>query len=342
MDIYSFLNSKDIAEHCRRLQKTWTPLQMALIISRSDRSVPDKHRAWRELISDYPDMPVPPVPTCWITSGYESLHKMILAQINYEERVLRSFMEPSPGAIYQHRAIWDRKRQYSDSADSVYTSFGKAWANAMDVWERDDVSEIIVEKILPDDGGRITVCFNYDQSALWLDMRSPYELASPNDTEIAYFFENMCCTDIPIPFQPGDVLTISEKRKREDNQIFVLKPPNEKVKQLYAKWKELPYYEYMDVNTHWGYLVSDGGILYGDHIGGADCFEYYRGKYKGQARLLHYVSLYLKGELDLPEILTMQCRIFLESQLEQELDYQNHGLFIPDDLLAENQLAEKG
>ena len=33
MDIYSFLNSKDIAEHCRSLQKTWTPLQMALIWS---------------------------------------------------------------------------------------------------------------------------------------------------------------------------------------------------------------------------------------------------------------------------------------------------------------------
>ena len=93
MDIYSFLNSKDIAEHCRRLQKAWTPLQMALIISRSDRSVPDKHRAWQELISDYPDMTVPPLPECEITNGFESLHKMLLAQIDYEERVLRSFRE---------------------------------------------------------------------------------------------------------------------------------------------------------------------------------------------------------------------------------------------------------
>ena len=32
---------------------------------------------------------------------------------------------------------------------------------------------------------------------------------------------------------------------------------------------------------------------------------------------------------------------FLESQLDQELDYQNHGYFIADGLLAENQLAEK-
>ena len=154
MDIYSFLNSKDIAEHCRRLQKTWTPLQMALIISRSDRSVPDKHRAWRELISDYPDMPVPPLPECEITNGFESLHKMLLAQIDYEERGLRSFREQI----------------------------------------------------------------------------SPYEFAGSHDPKITYFFENMCCTDIPVPFQLGDVLTIPEKQKREDNQIFVLRPLNEKAK----------------------------------------------------------------------------------------------------------------
>ena len=247
-------------------------------------------------------------------------------------------MEQTPGAVYQHRTTWHREWRYSDS---VYTSFEKAWADVMDSWERDEVSEILVEKILPDDGGRITAHFDYEQNAFSLDMWPPYKIVGPNDPEVTYFFENMCCTDVPVPFQAGDVLTIPKKLRWENDQIFVLKPPDERVKKRYAKMKELPYYEYSDVNTDWGYVISDTGILYGDHIGGSDCFEYYRGKYEGPARLLHYVGLYLKGKLDLPEMFTMQGRIFLESQLDQELGYQNHGCFIPDDLLAENQLTEK-
>lgn len=336
MDIYSFLNSRDIAEHCRKIQKEWSPLEMALIISHSKRSVLDKHVAWRELISDYPDMMVPPIPECGV-NGFESLHTIILTQIDYEERILRSFMEQTPGAVYRHQIAWNREWQYSDS---VYTSFEKAWADVIDSWDRDEVSEILVEKILPDDGGRITVYFDYDQNVFRLDVWAPYEIAGPDDSEVTYFLEDMCCADIPVPFQLGDVLTIPKKLRWENDQIFVLKPPDERAKKRYAKMKELPYYEDLDVNTDWGYTVSDAGILYGDHIGGADCFEYYRGKYEGPVRLLHYVGLYLKGELDLPEILTMQCRIFLESQLERELDYQNHGCFIADDLLAENQLTE--
>lgn len=108
------------------------------------------------MISDYPDMPVPPLPRCGISSGFESLHTMILTQIDYEERILRSFMEQTPGAVYQHRAIWDCKWQYSKS---VYTSFEKVWADVMDSWDRDEVSEILVEKIFSDDGGSITGVF---------------------------------------------------------------------------------------------------------------------------------------------------------------------------------------
>ena len=57
MDIYGFINSRDVAAHCREINKVWTPFEMAVIIGRSDKTMSEKHAAWRELITDYPDMP---------------------------------------------------------------------------------------------------------------------------------------------------------------------------------------------------------------------------------------------------------------------------------------------
>ena len=71
MDIYSFINSRDIAEHCRKIGHTWNPLEMAAIIDMSHRTVEERHKAWHKLMSDYPDMPVPETND---HDGYPSLH----------------------------------------------------------------------------------------------------------------------------------------------------------------------------------------------------------------------------------------------------------------------------
>jgi hypothetical protein len=43
----------------------------------------------------------------------------------------------------------------------------------------------------------------------------------------------------------------------------------------------------------------------------------------------------------LPELLVMQGRIMLEHQLEHGLDIKNHGVYIPEDLMAENRLTSE-
>jgi hypothetical protein len=98
-----------------------------------------------------------------------------------------------------------------------------------------------------------------------------------------------------------------------------------------------------------GYHVSDDCVLYWDHSGMYDCFEYYNGKLNGKERILHYISLFIKSEneknrgmgIDLPELLTMQSRIILEHYLDENLCYRNHGCYIPDNLLAENRMTNE-
>ena len=101
MDIYSYFNSKDVAAHCREIGKEWTAFEMAVIILRSDRPMTDKHAAWRELISDYPDMPTP---KCTEYKSFDSLHRKLTEVIDYEESALALLKKPEQGAVYRYEA----------------------------------------------------------------------------------------------------------------------------------------------------------------------------------------------------------------------------------------------
>lgn len=59
LDIYNYINSRDVAKHCREINKVWTPFEMAVLISRSNRPISEKHSAWCGLMNEYPDMPTP-------------------------------------------------------------------------------------------------------------------------------------------------------------------------------------------------------------------------------------------------------------------------------------------
>ena len=60
----------------------------------------DKHKAWRELITDYPDMPTPKNPHY---DSSNSLHRKLTETIAYQERALEFFMAQDPGAVYMYK-----------------------------------------------------------------------------------------------------------------------------------------------------------------------------------------------------------------------------------------------
>ena len=52
MDIYTYLNSPDVAEHCRKLNYQFTAHEAAFIISDCRRiTVEEKHRLYREIMA---------------------------------------------------------------------------------------------------------------------------------------------------------------------------------------------------------------------------------------------------------------------------------------------------
>jgi len=123
MDIYSFIDSEEIAEHCRSIGQTWTPFEMAVIIGYSNCTVVDKHTAWRELIANYPDMPTLEHYNDDSTPkfvNYDSFHKKLIETIEYEEQVAALFMKQEEEAKYKYLPN-----------KPAFSTFEEAWASAI-------------------------------------------------------------------------------------------------------------------------------------------------------------------------------------------------------------------
>ena len=45
MNIYDYFHSNDIAEHCKKIGHVFSPLDMAVIIEKSDKPIRKKHAA---------------------------------------------------------------------------------------------------------------------------------------------------------------------------------------------------------------------------------------------------------------------------------------------------------
>jgi hypothetical protein len=270
--------------------------------------------------------------------SYDSLHKKIAEKIDYEERLFELFKSLESGAVYMHKAWRQDKYDYSDT---VFSSLEKAMDDARDSWERDE--EILVVKAFIDGNNerKIEAWFDYDGSlhslsAYGYDDKLFTDIASD---DIAVYFEQLFYIDIPVPFKRGDILTARYGLK-DDAIVFVLDWLDRYDQERLVRRLSGEFGDGTDM-IGWGLFVDDDGILYGDHAMSYDYFEYYRGKLEDKERILHYVSLFLKDEIDLPALLTMQCRIIMEHHLDNGLRVDSHGCYIPENLLAENRLTQE-
>ena len=123
MDIYSFINSKDIAKHCRKTNKTWTPFEMAVIIAQSNKTLDKKHSAWRQLLAEHEDTQI-----IKFYYGHEiNLHKHIPTLIRYHELFVKTFTTPEAAAVYQ--CTWESKTDCY-GREHIHSTFEKSLAFA--------------------------------------------------------------------------------------------------------------------------------------------------------------------------------------------------------------------
>lgn len=212
MDIYTFLNSRDVAQHCRKINKVWTPFEMAALISRSNRPISEKHTAWRELMNAYPDMPIK---ENRVFKRYESFHEKLVELINYEERTIALFMKSESDAVYTYK-VWQNGECHRH-AESVYSTYDKVWAAVRADWERDEASEIVISKMFSDDMGKFNIHADYDGN-----IYSIYSFGEEQSSKDSIGLFNSQYIDIPVPFKRGDILTTSLTPLDENKKIILV------------------------------------------------------------------------------------------------------------------------
>jgi len=156
MDIYEYFESQDIALHCIATGRTFTPVEMAALVYRSKKTVAQKHRAYLQIIHEYPDMPVPAIPI----HDFEekpSLHEFLQSIMTNQNKEIKDFMMPKENYFYYPRILRDEgfKWGFTDfwSENCIYSTLERARADfeKLAFGNEEDVEMVCVEKYCLDE-----------------------------------------------------------------------------------------------------------------------------------------------------------------------------------------------
>lgn len=121
MDIYSFLSSQTDAAHCRKIAHVFTPLEMAVIVNRSNKTTAEKHSAYYNIMDEYPDTQVPEY------SGFrarDSLYDYLNELIEWENESANFKAK----GLYYPQIYWNSTEKGTGGfCYGPFTTFNEAW-----------------------------------------------------------------------------------------------------------------------------------------------------------------------------------------------------------------------
>ena len=199
MDIFRFINSRDIREYLKSRNYPFTSLEAAWLIYQCRcATIKEKHEAWQELIQTMPDCAVAERPH---TARHESLHQFLKEYIRTEDEILDWFFRDEKDAIYNcefgEYAMWCPGGEYFDSFQKCLKAYTDRRLGKM--------TFKITKQILNSDQCTYVI-FSADNEPLKFDTSWYPE----GGDEILYGVLGGLEFDFPTPFTKGDILCESE------------------------------------------------------------------------------------------------------------------------------------
>lgn len=278
MDIFHYFCSPDIVAYCKKIDHVFNPLEMAVIVANSSKTVKEKHAAWRQIISEYPDMSIH---ESFNFNAQKSLHKYLYEYITWQENWLANFNIPDEMAIYQ--AMAQGEYDYC----GCFSTFNNALQSLYMRNEDYKIESIIIKKEYIDRYlWNNTILINSDREVIdyyCFDPNQCYELPHPDTLDMIFIH-------IPVPFEEGDIVEYKGKP-------YVLAS--------LPHWDEPRYADFISGKTGDGsdmiadlYFIDEHGQLSRDW--GPPFYywklKHFRGELQGQERFFKYLSNHLKSK----------------------------------------------
>ncbi len=282
MDIFRFINSRDIREYLKIRNYPFTSLEAAWLIYQCRcATIKEKHEAWQELIQTMPDCAVAERPH---TAHHESLHQFLKEYIRTEDEILDWFFRNEKDAIYNcefwEYAMWCPGGEYFDSFQKCLKAYTDRRLGKM--------TFKITKQILNSDQCTYVI-FSADNEPLKFDTSWYPE----GGDEILYGVLGGLEFDFPTPFTKGDILCESEVYEMNPSlraDLFV-------ITDLPACSKNESYRDGCRMKV-WGFFLKYDGTLQYEDMYNYMNLEYFRGELSGKKRILKALSNHIKGEID--------------------------------------------
>lgn len=317
MDIYSFVNSKDICEHLRKIKYGFNSLETAWLIYQCKRmTYEEKKVAWRELIDTMPDCEVPARCNC---HGWGSLHSFLLKYMEIIDKEVSNFSKDNPGKgyVYMYSFLYKDDVSWIEEYKTIYDSYEKCIQAYKKI--ADDLDETYVEsgtgvvkyrvkrQHMNDSGFGVELEFN--GKGQLMDVWNNSERTEEDSNVIDNSFMGLWFS-FPTPFEKGDIVWVPKAEgwiNWDCDGGFVLEG--------LSTWNPRDIIvesgDYSDMNGY-GLFVNPNGTVYHEVMMNYMDLEFYKGPYKMNERILPALSKYLKGEIPIDLLMCAYRKVLLD------------------------------